>query len=212
MIRWKNISWIQIGKCGIAKMMWLERVNLCEWEMSKRMENKEKSEKRKRKKEKELNLDLVVLGLQKSCSRYSDQQELCRWYSELQELRRRYSKLQESCRRYSKLQELCRRYSELQELRWWYSELQELCGQYSAYDGRVVAGTRATMINCGPYDQSWMCLVLGLWRLIVATDGYGLWKLCGTEPTVWAIDGTVSSRYYFQGVPTSTREIVQRGK
>ena len=39
--------------------------------MSKRMENKEKSEKRKRKKEKELNLDLVVLGLQKSCSRYS---------------------------------------------------------------------------------------------------------------------------------------------
>jgi len=56
----------------MTEMMWLERVSLWEREMSKRMENKEKSEKRKRKKEKELNLDLAgtsaTVGLR---SRYS---------------------------------------------------------------------------------------------------------------------------------------------
>jgi len=56
----------------MTEMMWLERVSLWEREMSKRMENKEKSEKRKRKKEKELILDLAgtraTAGL---CSRYS---------------------------------------------------------------------------------------------------------------------------------------------
>jgi len=100
----------------------------------------------------------VVLDLQKSRTWYSELQESRRWYSELQESRRQYSELQESRRQYSELQELRRR----------YSELQELCGRYSAYDGRVVASTRATMINCGPYDQSWIWLVLGLRWLIVA--------------------------------------------
>jgi len=51
--------------------MFMGRVSLCEREMSKRMENKEKSEKRIRKTEKERNLGLVVPGLQEMCSRYS---------------------------------------------------------------------------------------------------------------------------------------------
>jgi len=29
-----------------------------------------------------------------------------------------------------------------------------------------------------------------LWPVQKWTDGYGLWKLCGTKPTVWAVDGT----------------------
>ena len=52
-------------------MMFMGRVSLCEREMSKRMENKEKSEKRIRKTEKERNLGLVVPGLREMCSRYS---------------------------------------------------------------------------------------------------------------------------------------------
>ena len=59
MRKWEKISLMQIGKKEMTKMMLMERVNLCEWEMWKRMENKEKSEKRKRKKEKERNLDLA---------------------------------------------------------------------------------------------------------------------------------------------------------
>jgi len=86
---------------------------------------------------------------------------------------------------------------------------------YSTYDGWVVASTRATTIDCGPFVQSWICPVLRLRRLIVGgnvsydrstasvliereatmvvlmrTMVYGPSKLCGTNPTVWAIDGT----------------------
>jgi len=53
-----------VRRCGVTKKMFMGRVNLCEREMSKRMENKEKSEKRMRKTEKESNLGLVVPGLQ----------------------------------------------------------------------------------------------------------------------------------------------------
>jgi len=75
-------------------MMFMGRVSLCEREMSKRMENKEKSEKRIRKTEKERNLDLVVPFLWKSHRQYLELRKLHRWYLELQKLCRCYSELQ----------------------------------------------------------------------------------------------------------------------
>jgi len=65
------------------------------------MKNNEKMRRESENKEKERILDLVVLGLQKSCSRYSEIQELCSRYSELQKSRRRYSDQQKLCGRYS---------------------------------------------------------------------------------------------------------------
>jgi len=72
-------------------MMFMGRVSLCEREMSKRMENKEKSEKRIRKTEKERNLDLVVPFLWESRRRYSELRKLRSRYSELHKSRSRYA-------------------------------------------------------------------------------------------------------------------------
>ena len=118
-------------------MMFMGRVSLCEREMSKRMENKEKSEKRIRKTEKERNLDLVVPFLQKSRRRYS----------ELQKLRSRYSELQKSCSRYSVYDG---------NMVIGTQSMTNYYGWYLGYSDRSWAirsivdmpGTRATMVDC----------------------------------------------------------------
>ena len=132
MRRWGNSSLVQSGKYGMTKMMFMGRVNLCEREMSKRMENKEKSEKIIRKTGKERNLDLVVPFLQKSSRRYSELWKLCSQYSELRKLRSRYLELQKSC------------------------------SWYLVYDGNMVIGTRSTTIYYGWYSgyDGWLLVVL----------------------------------------------------
>jgi len=81
--------------------------------------------------------------------------------------------------------------------------------RYSGYDDRLWAirsivdmpGTEATTVDCGgnvSYDRSTALVLIereATTVVLMRTMVYGPSKLCGTDPTVWAVDGTLAIGY-----------------